>query len=90
MKDKEQAYFDFLKMVKRSWTYARMTEQEQEKCVSALRFGVEQGLVAGRYEQRWGQLQAIQHAFLLGIGYDGAFWRESRCDDVPFCVGISA
>lgn len=89
-KEKEQAYFDFVKMTKKSWMYNRMTETEKARCISALRFGVEQCLVIGRYEQRWGQLNTIYHAFLLGLGYNGGLWREPDREDVPFCVGVSA
>lgn len=89
-KEKEQAYFDFVEMIKRSWTYARLTESEKEACVSALRFGVEQCLIIGKYEQRWGQLNVVYHAFLLALGYDHGKFREPEHENVPFCVDISA
>ena len=88
--DKEQAYYDYVENTRNAWTFCRMTKQEQSRCLSALRFAKEQCLLSGTYQTRWGQLQSIYYAFLLGLGYNGAFWREENRDDLPFVVGVSA
>jgi hypothetical protein len=89
-KDKEQAYYDYVEMARHAWTFCRMTEQEQDRCLSALRFAKERCLLSGTYALRWGQLQTIYNAFLLGLGYTGGLWREKETDDLPSCVGVSA
>lgn len=70
------AYYDFCEMVRKSWTFQRMTEDEQGKCWDALHFASSQNLLKGTYKVRWGILQGIYNAFLAGIGYTGCFWRE--------------
>lgn len=82
-KDKEAAHRDFGHVVMQSWTYARMTEEEKDRALSAILFAKNQGLLFGNYYQRWHQLDAIYNAFLLGIGCDGAKWRETD-ENAPF------
>lgn len=89
-KDKEQVYSDFLEMVKNSWTFDRMTEDEKDRCYNTILLAKTGNLLSGTYYQRWRQLLAINSAFLLGLGYNGAFWREENRDDLPFAVGVSA
>lgn len=84
-KDKETAHRDFGHMVMQSWTYAKMTEEEKDRALSAILFAKNQGLLFGNYNQRWQQLNAIYNAFLLGLGYEGGNWRETD-EDAPFCV----
>lgn len=84
-KPKEQAQADFITMIRNSWTFQRMTQKEQEKAVEALH--CPEGL-QGSYRQRWSAYQMIYRAFLLGIGYDGAQWREPEENKpLPFIVG---
>ena len=71
--DKEQAHADFLAILRNSWTFARMTQEEQQKAIQALDCSKR---VKGSYYQRWDVYQIIYDAFLLGVGYDGPSWRE--------------
>lgn len=77
-RDKEQAFPDFLAMIRQSWTWAKMTEQEQSwieeelEQVSDPRFD---GHIRGTYRDRWRELQNIYSAFLAGLGYRGPHWR---------------
>jgi len=81
--NKETAHNDFGHMVMNSWTYNRMTEEEKDACLASILFAKNQGLLFGTYKQRWQQLDAIYHAFLLGLGYSGPNWREPEPDKVP-------
>ena len=70
------AYYDFCKMIEKSWTFERLTEDERGRCWDALHFPVKLGLLKGCYKVRWGILQSVYTAFLNGIGYNGFNWRE--------------
>ena len=75
--NKEYAYKDFVDMIQKSWTYNRLTEDEKDRCIAAFIWVKNQNLLRGNYAARHDQLNALYHAFLLGVGYTGAFWREA-------------
>ena len=81
---KESVVFDFLAMISKSWTFARMTEEEKRSCKD-LFFSVpcEQAL-KGDYKARWKVCQALYNAFLYGIGYNGFMWREATDQNPKF------
>lgn len=84
-KPKEQAQADYIAMIRNSWTFQRMTQKEQKKAIKALHCP---DMLQGSYKQRWYTLEAVYRAFLLGIGYDGAYWREPEENKpLPFIVG---
>lgn len=84
-KPKEQAQADYITMIRNSWTFQRMTQKEQEKAIKELHCP---DMLQGSYKQRWYTLEAVYRAFLLGIGYDGAYWREPEENKpLPFIVG---
>lgn len=85
-KPKEKAFPDFLEMTRHSWTYQRMTEEEKSRCEKALRNAALLDIV-GSYSHRYGALNGVYYAFLLGIGYTGALWREPHPENVPFVPG---
>ena len=76
---KENAWDFFAKMICNSWSYQKMTESEKEKCFEALRWGK----IFGSFDQRIEQLHGKYYAFLLGIGYTGAGWREENLEEIP-------
>ena len=76
--NKETAIKDYLAMIKQSWTWAKLTEEEKECFENFLASHqmVESG-VKGNYSQRWIILDAIYQAFLIGCGYRNRVdWRE--------------
>lgn len=79
MKDKENAKRDYIEMMKQSWTYDRMTEDEKKGLLEAVKFAK----VAGAYDTRWSILQSINYAFLLALGYKGGDWRK-KADEPLF------
>ena len=74
-KNKDNVFTDYLEMIKKSWTYARMTKEEREKIQEILTSGRIKEDIKGTYQQRWQALNALYYAFLIGIGYDNADWR---------------
>ena len=75
MKNKDFVFVDYLEMIKKSWTYDRMTKEEREKIQEILTSGRIKEDIKGTYQQRWQALNALYYAFLIGIGYDNADWR---------------
>ena len=72
MKDKETALNEYMEMIKKSWTYARLTDEERERMFEALR----RTKLFGKFDQRCEQLHSVYYAFLLGVGYKPIDWRE--------------
>ena len=72
MKIKENATQEFIEMVKKAWTYARLTEQEQKRLIDCIEFAKP----VGTFLQRWRHLNDVFHAFLQGCGYEPIGWRE--------------
>ena len=73
-KDKENALKDYLEMIKKSWTWARLTEKETKKFEELL--SLERFKLSGSYKQRWSILQNYYAMFLEGCGYKPTGWRE--------------
>lgn len=78
-KNKENAFTDAVRNFKKSWTYARLTEDERKGLDNSFSFVEKQNLLCGTYTQRWRQMNAIYCAFLYGCGYNNDMnWRESK------------
>ena len=76
--NKDEALWKFIVDIKRSWTYAKMTEEEKDRCLKALRDS--ETALKGSARVRWEILCAVYHGFLLGLGYSGALWRATECE----------
>lgn len=83
--NKENAVFEFIKMIRASWTYDRMTTEEKRRVESVISGNITADGLRGTFSQRWNTLNAIYDAFLCGLGYTGgAQWREpENADPVP-------
>ena len=79
---KENALVNFKEMIYQSWTYQRLTKEEQEQLERTFEHIAIKQVIKGTYNQRWETLQAIYHAFLLGVGYNSYNWREK--EEQPF------
>lgn len=75
-KTKENALVHYVEMTCQSWTFDRMTQAEKERCINALLWTYEQGMLKGSFRQRWDILNAVYNAYLTGLGYTGAGWRD--------------
>ena len=78
MKNKEEALNDWLTMIRKSWTWNRLTSKEQAKFLTLLENITHRSShpVIGTYRNRWEVLQVVYEGFLDGCGYDGMNWRE--------------
>ena len=74
MKQKENAYTDFIHIVTNSWTWQRMTEPER---AAFWRLTETLEEATGTYDNRMKVYHSIYTAFLYGLGYDGFKWREN-------------
>ena len=69
MKNKTQAREDYIEMVKKSWTYNRMTSEEKKKCLQILNDEIKVEVYGTSYKQRWNTLNGVYWAYLVGLGY---------------------
>ena len=82
-KIKENAVAEFEKVIKNSWTYGKMTEEEKNRLWEKMGDFVRQGHVSGSFDQRWRTMQAMYGMFLAGLGnVNNPNWRDP--EDVPF------
>ena len=75
-KKKENAVNDFITMIKRSWTWERLTPQERHVYLDRMDFLDRTGKIKGRYEDRWAQAQELYTMFIDGAGAHEDHWRE--------------
>ena len=75
---KENALSNFIDMIRNSWTWARMTENEQNRLLESLCNSRTKDALKGNFDQRWKVLNALYGVYLDGIGYDGMNWREPK------------
>jgi len=76
MKDKELAKQEYLEMIAKSWTWAKLTKQEQDKFLELLEHPCSRVVIKGNYDQRWEACEALYHTYLAGLDYDPLHWRE--------------
>lgn len=75
-KIKENALADYQELIYQSWTYEKLTREERNQLFKVFEDIRTTQALKGTYYQRWGILQAIYKAFLLGVGYDSFDWRS--------------
>ena len=74
VKNKDNALTDYIKLIEKSWTFARLTDKEKDNCIKALR----NTYIFGNYNQRWNILQSVYDAFLYALDYSPIGWREKN------------
>ena len=84
-KDPATAVNDYLDMQKKSWTWAKMTQGEQEKFIELLEHPCSSTVIKGTYKQRYEACQALYHAYLAGLGYTSN-WRDGVDTKTSFTV----
>ena len=80
MKYKEQAYIDFMRLIKNSWTWSRITADERARFVEV----VNTIKLSGTYDQRHEQLRGAYAGFLAGLNYKPIGWREPNYEGPMF------
>lgn len=75
--EKEEVLNQWYDMIKKSWTYEKMTKEEKETLNDLIFSNRTKNCLKGTYNQRWNILQAIYYAYLLGLGYTPT-WREEQ------------
>lgn len=67
----------FINMIKESWTYNKMTKEEQERCINLFYSDIRvKDSIKYIDAHKWDVMQAIYSAYLQGLGYNGFEWRE--------------
>ena len=70
----------FNDMIHNSWTYQRMTKEEQNRWNELLFENRTISSLKGCDKVKWNILQACYHSYLIGLGYDNFNWRESEAN----------
>lgn len=77
-KNKENATRDWLENIKKTWTWNKLTKEEQVKFLKTINtYGVKQ-VIKGSYNDRYLILQALYHSFLTALDYNPTNWREEE------------
>lgn len=77
-KDKELARNEWFEMIKKSWTWNKLTAEEKDKFMELI-MNIESRIdnpIKGDYHNRWNVLQVVYEGFLDGCGYCGMNWRD--------------
>lgn len=82
-KDKENACIEFYEMIQESWTWARLTEEEQKRFRRRLELFDCSNRVKGSYESRWEQCNMFYNMFLAALDYKPFGWREEKGEQTP-------
>jgi len=77
---KENAKNRYCAMLKKSWTYAKLTPEE----AAAWNNFINPLDIKGTAKQRYEQIAQLYNAFLLGCGYSGFNWRGPDPENTPF------
>lgn len=75
---KEDALKHFIDVIKQSWTFEKLTKEEQEKILNVLNSNRTFEALKGGYFQRLEILHAIYHSFLIALNYEPIGWREDE------------
>jgi hypothetical protein len=76
MRANEHAKENWIEMIKQSWTWGRLTQEERTKFLELLEHPCSAVVIKGTYNQRWEACEALYHTFLEGLGYKPLEWRE--------------
>lgn len=74
--DKEKCLDNFKEMIKKSWTYEKLTDDERKHLEETLNCVATKSVLKGNYLQRWRILQAIYTSFIMALNYEPLGWRE--------------
>ena len=86
MKEKELAKQEWFEMIKKSWTWAKLTENEKEKFSKLLDHPCTSYVIRGDYKNRWEACDALYHTFLVGLDYDEEpmNWRDFQTESTVY------
>ena len=79
---KENACMDYYDVVKNSWTWERLTEEERKNFMLRLSEFDCSGYIKGSYDYRWEQCKMLYSMFLTALGYraDKNIVQTDKCD----------
>lgn len=76
--EKEEVLENWYNMIKKSWTYDRLTSKERQRLDDVITSCQLNNCLSGTARHRWNILQAIYYSYLLGVGYDSPNWRQEQ------------
>lgn len=84
-KTKDNAFLKFIEMITESWTYEKLTEEEQKHLLDTFEQENIIGNIKGDFNQRWNIMQAMYSCFLSALNYadDPIKWRQKETRSAP-------
>lgn len=79
--NKQNTINKYMTMINHSWTWARLTKEEQDKFINWIYADRFISSINGTEKQRWAILNNYYCMFLEGVGYKPIGWREA--EDAP-------
>ena len=77
-KNKENAMKDWFENIENSWTWNKLTKEEQIKFIKHINNISAKLTIKGSYNDRYLILQDLYHTFLIGLNYNPINWREEE------------
>lgn len=84
MKNKENALKDYIEMIEQSWTWGRLTEDEQNRFFETINEPRTSDAIKGNYMQRWEIIDMVYYAYIMALGYKPIGWREPEEESATF------
>ena len=82
--EKEKALDNFVDLISQSWTYEKLTKEEQKKFKEFVYSKQVENCLRGNHNQRVEILQAIYSGFLVALNYKPIGWRDKDEEDLLF------
>lgn len=80
MQKHDKAMEDFFNnVIKKAWTWEKLTEEEKEKFCDMDVFK----MIKGDDDTRTTWLSTIYSAYVYGLGFDGIAWRKEDREEIP-------
>ena len=77
-KNKENATKYWFENIENSWTWNKLTKEEQNKFIKHINNISVKLTIKGSYNDRYVILQDLYHTFLIGLNYNPINWREEE------------
>lgn len=76
--EKEEVLENWYNMIKKSWTYAKLTKEEKQRLDNVITSYQLEKTLLGNKDHKYTILQTIYYSFLVGLGYNSPTWREEE------------
>lgn len=72
---KDDAVKNYYDLISKSWTWEKLTKEEQKRFSNLLNDGRITKTIKGNYQQRWEVLESLYYSYLIALNYSWDKWR---------------